>query len=214
MHDSGASHSTTTSSIRSINAITSGVRRNHRSAKRIKISESTNVHSPSLAKCEIDTRADTCCCGVNCRPIAYTGQVCEVSGFHQQFESISSVPVGTFATAHTDQDTGETVILILHEALGFGDSLDHTLINPNQIRSNGIPVWDNPFDPQHNLGIDAPDMPIAFHSSGSTIYFIQVMQRWNIADTLCSQVTLNGIPNGFSSLEAMTTTLRGLLIIV
>ena len=61
-------------------------------------------------------------------PISYTGQVCEVSGFHKDFTPIVSVPVGTFATAHTDPITGDTVILIMHEALGF-DTLDHSLIS-------------------------------------------------------------------------------------
>ena len=37
-------------------------------------------------------------------------------------------------------------ILILNEALSFGKSMDHSLINPNQISSFGIPVSDYPLD--------------------------------------------------------------------
>ena len=170
-HDSDSSNTTA----RSIHAMTSGPRTTGRATKRIKVDQAQQIkNTPALAKCEIDTRADTCCRGINCncRPLSYTGQVCEVSGFHKQFESISSgVPVGSFATAYTNQDTGDTVILIIHEALGFGDSLDHTLINPNQIRAHDNPVWDNPFDPSHSMGIEADDFVFPFQSRGSTIYF-------------------------------------------
>ena len=48
------------------------------------------------------------------------------------------------ATAYQSVYTGQIYILIFNEALWMGDQLDHTLINPNQLRHHGIKVQDNP----------------------------------------------------------------------
>ena len=38
-------------------------------------------------------------------------------------------------------------ILVFNKALYYGTKLDHFLINPNQVRADGIPFWDNdPYD--------------------------------------------------------------------
>ena len=122
------------------------------------------------ARNELDTRADTVCCGRNFRTLVLTGQTCEVKGFHDSLASINDVPVASNATAWTSE-AGVTYILIFHESLTFGEDMDHSLINPNQIRSYGIPVWDNPFDHDKRMGIDAGDFHIPFASEGSTIFF-------------------------------------------
>lgn len=50
---------------------------------------------------------------------------------------------------------------MFHESLYYGKTLDHLLINPNQLRTYGIPLlWDNPFDPMHTLGTKVDD---SFH---------------------------------------------------
>ena len=36
----------------------------------------------------------------------------------------------------------------------FGDKVDHSLINPNQIRHAGLGFWDNPYDKSRGLQID------------------------------------------------------------
>ena len=81
---------------------------------------------------ELDTRADTICVGKNWRILSTTGQCCDVHGFHDKFDAIKDVPVARSATAYVDQQ-GDTYILIVNEALHFGPSMDHSLINPNQI---------------------------------------------------------------------------------
>ena len=43
---------------------------------------------------------------------------------------------------------------MFNEALYYDNRLDHTLINPNQVRAYGIPFWDNPYDPCRSLSID------------------------------------------------------------
>ena len=119
---------------------------------------------------ELDTRADTICCGVNWRMLEPTGQCCDVRGFHESFDAVKDIPVASAATAITDEN-GVTYILVVNEALYFGSTLDHSLINPNQIRHFGIPVSDDPYDPNRELGIDHEELFIPFLTKGSTIYF-------------------------------------------
>lgn len=102
--------------------------------------------------------------------LSTTGQCCNVHGFHSDFEAIEDVPVARAATAVQNED-GAIYILIVNEALYFGPSLDHSLINPNQIRHFGIPVSDDPYDKSRSFGIDHEDLFIPFHTAGSTVYF-------------------------------------------
>lgn len=155
-------------------AIISGPRTSERPAKRAiaalavtKSDHTVNEH----ARCELDTRADTICAGINFRLLSLTGQTCEVKGFHQAFEALRDIPVAQVASAVTING-GKTVVLIINEALYFGNQLDHSLINPNQIRSFGIPVSDDPFDHQREFGIDYDeDCFIPFSTEGCTVYF-------------------------------------------
>lgn len=126
------------------------------------------------AKCELDTRADTICAGINCRPLYYTGLTCEAHGFHGDLTPISDVPIATVATLWSDPMTGASYILIFNEVLYFGRGMDHSLINPNQVREYGIEVHDNPYetDPERSMGFVTDDVVIPFRSVGSTIYFL------------------------------------------
>ena len=45
-------------------------------------------------------------------------------------------------------------ILVFNKPLYYGTKLGHSLINPNQIRHNGIDFWDSPFDKARNVAID------------------------------------------------------------
>lgn len=123
-----------------------------------------------VSKCELDTRADTIVAGANCRPLAWTGMKCSVSGFSSEMEAIEDIPVARVATAYTDA-TGKTWILILNEVLFFGSKLDHSLINPNQIRHYNIMVCDDPRDPFRDLGIDHRKAFIPFETEGACVFF-------------------------------------------
>jgi hypothetical protein len=124
-----------------------------------------------VARNELDTRADTICAGANFMCIHPTGMTCSVQGFHQSFTPIPEILVATVATAWDDPTTGQTFILIIHQALYFGKQLDHSLINPNQIQITGIPVCDDLFDKHRSLGINLGDFNIPFQTEGNTIYF-------------------------------------------
>ena len=51
----------------------------------------------------------------------------------------------------------------------MGDRLDHTLVNPNQMRAYGIDVQDNPFS-DLLLSITTGDHTIPLHTQGTTIF--------------------------------------------
>ena len=78
--------------------------------------------------------------------------------------------VVTGASAWTCQTTGITYILVFHEALWMGDTLDHSLVNPNQLRHYGVTVQDNPFD-DTQMHIETEDLSICIPlvSEGTTI---------------------------------------------
>ena len=89
--------------------------------------------------CEIDNHADTTCFGKNFRAISFTSQVCTVSPYLSEYNSLSDIPICTAATA-VDLDSGETIILEFGQGLWLGERMEHSLINPNQCRSFGVRV--------------------------------------------------------------------------
>ena len=182
--------------LRQINAVRTGPRARDRSIKRIKVNEMGQApRAYGLeARCELDSRADTTCAGINCRPIFYTGQHCQAHGFHDELTPINDVPIATVATAWSDQNTGESFILVIHEALYFGDSMDHSLVNPNQLRAFGIDVYDNPYDVKP-MGIQITDNKLLpFRSDGATIYFTTWSPTDEEMDTYEHVVITSDIP--------------------
>jgi hypothetical protein len=142
-----------------------------------------------VANNESDTRADTICAGINFCCLRPTGMTCSVQGFHKTFAPIPEIPVATVATAWDDLHTGQTHILIIHQALYFGTQLDHSLINPNRIRIMGIPVCDDPYDRHRYLGINLGEIHIPFQTEGNTIYFTsRVPTKEELED--CQYLTL------------------------
>jgi hypothetical protein len=155
-----------------------GIKSGHQSSAGRAVKKTRTVaqeaNTTRIARCELDTRADTICAGANCRPIYFTRQQCEVKGFSEEFEPIQDVRVASVATAWCDGMGGPTYILIFNEALYFGGEMGHSLINPNQIRHHGVRVHDNPYemDPTRAMGIELyEDLRLPFQSEGSTVYF-------------------------------------------
>ncbi len=126
----------------------------------------------NFARCELDSHADTCALGCNYLPLSFTGRVCDKSPYNSSaYQPERDIPIVTAATAYTCQDTGQTYILVINEALWFGDRLAHSLINPNQLRFGGITVNDNPFDPHVPISIKTSDVDIPLRLMGTTIFF-------------------------------------------
>ena len=100
--------------------------------------------SVTHGKCELDSHADTTVAGSNCTVLAYTGKVCDVAPYRDDYQPVTNIPIVSAATAWQSPYTGQVYILIFHEALWMGDTMSSTLINPNQLRHFGTKVQDDP----------------------------------------------------------------------
>jgi hypothetical protein len=95
-----------------------------------------------------------------------------VYAYDKSYKPQEGVPIVAGGTAYDDPTTGTTYILVFNEALYYGTKLDHSLINPNQVRSYGIGFWDNPFDRTRKLCIDVNDeLQIPMIAKGTKIQF-------------------------------------------
>ncbi len=107
----------------------------------------------TIGRMEINNRADTTVFGANMTAIAFTGQTCDVQPFKETMPPERDVPIASAATAYDDPETGETTILEFNQGLWFGDTMQHSLVNPSQCRIIGINLCDNLFDKYRKLGI-------------------------------------------------------------
>ena len=101
----------------------------------------------------------------------HTGKVCEVSPYSDDYEAIKDVPVVCGAMLWTDTADNQEYILVFNQSLWMGDSLTHSLINPNQLRAFGTEVQDNPFS-KERLSIQPShhDITIPLQTLGTIIY--------------------------------------------
>ena len=135
----------------------------------------TGSHPKSLqvhhGRIELDSHTDTIVLGKNATVMSFTGKTCQVSPYNDTYKAITNMPVATGATLWTDPGDGQEYILVFHEALYMGDTLEHSLINPNQLQSFGIIVQDNPFA-NAPLGIEDPfsGTIIPLSTLGTVIY--------------------------------------------
>ena len=152
---------------RTISRIVSSIRK----VSKNKTAKTEYQHQPqsTLHGCiELDTHADTTVLGSNCVVLSYTGKECKVSPYSSQYKAIRNVPVVTGATVWTNAADGTAYLLIFHESLWMGDKLDHTLVNPNQLRAYGVNVQDNPFDAKP-LSITTDDASVELYLEGTII---------------------------------------------
>jgi hypothetical protein len=158
---------------RYIRSIHSGTRREILSMKRrIHYAGKHDVAAHQSSN-ELDSHANTCCLGKNFVPLYYTGEVCNVHAYSDELEAIKDVQIGTGATLWTDSNTGSRYILESHQALMFTDLLEHSLLNPNQIRYEGHSLCNDPWDKHRSLGLMCCDNPVCipFETRGTVIHF-------------------------------------------
>ena len=89
----------------------------------------------TAAENECDKNADTCCLGKNFVILEYTRRTADVYAYMRDIAPIVGVPIVSGETAWDDPITGQTYILVINEGLYYGNKMDHSLINPNQIRT-------------------------------------------------------------------------------
>ena len=75
----------------------------------------------------------------------FMGKECDVALDTDAYKKIKSVPIVQASKAYDNNESGETTILILNKAIWMGATMDHTLVNPNQLSAYGMTVQDNPF---------------------------------------------------------------------
>ncbi|EEC42677.1 predicted protein [Phaeodactylum tricornutum CCAP 1055/1] len=87
---------------------------------------------------------DTCVAGANTVLIGESQKSVTVRPFSSEYSALKNIPIGTVATAYTVPEDGRVVLLIINQALFFGDRLKNTLLTPNQMRDFGIEVDNAP----------------------------------------------------------------------
>ena len=158
--------------------------------RQISASRSHVADPPQVVEsnCEMDSHADTCCLGKNFLPIYFTGKVCDVTPFLDSLPRQGDVEICSGATAYEDA-YGNTIILIINEALWMGNLMEHSLLNPYQIRAFGVQVCDDPTDNQRFFGIQASGADVAFKMQGSTCMFkTRTPTEWELKN--CPHVEL------------------------
>ena len=126
-----------------ISRVVSSTRQPHSDSKQFQ--QRCSQELPTSGRIELDSHANTIVLGSNCVILHHTGKVCEVSPYSDDYEAIKNVPVVCGATLWTDTVDNQEYILVFNKSLWMGDSLAHSLINPNQLRAFGTEVQDNPF---------------------------------------------------------------------
>ena len=121
---------------------------------------------------DIDNHADTYVAGANFHPIAFSGEVCDVSPFSDKYSATMNVPIAMSSTIVTHPDTGEERVLIINQMLWFGNQMSMLLLQPNQCRAYGINLSGDPTDPNQTLGIRvSEDFFLPFQAKGPTMLF-------------------------------------------
>ena len=131
-----------------------------------------NLKEPMMkGQTDLDSHADTCCAGATAIVIETTGKTCDVSPFSSSYDALTNVPIVKAVTAYDDPFNGESCILVMNQALYFGDTMESSLLCPNQLRSHGVIVDDIPIhlaingNSTHSLYFPTEDMrlPLEMH---------------------------------------------------
>ena len=93
-----------------------------------------------IERCELDSHADTCVAGANTLILETTGQKLYVYGFHKVLGPMPNIDIGKDATIWDCPTTGIPYMVIISEALFFGDKIAATLLTHNQLCANRIKV--------------------------------------------------------------------------
>ena len=77
--------------------------------------------------------------------LEFTQRAADVYAHVKDIAPIVGVPIVSGATALDNPVTGKTYILVINKDLYYGNKMDHFLINPNQVRAYGSPLWNNAY---------------------------------------------------------------------
>ena len=88
---------------------------------------------------ELDSHADTCVVGKHVLLFQDFNRPVNVSGYDANLGTVENCKTVSAAMAYDDIRTGETVMLIVHQAISL-PHLDNNLLNPMQLRMNDVRV--------------------------------------------------------------------------
>ena len=94
--------------------------------------------------------------------------MCSAPPFFSEYTATDNVEICTAVTAwksHTDK----VYILVFGQVLWFGERMDRSLINPDQCRSYGIFICDDPTDPHRTLGFETNTLNIPLFMEGTIV---------------------------------------------
>jgi hypothetical protein len=96
----------------------------------------TPTNYTAICYAEVDSWADTLCCGKTIQMIEQSPQVATVSGFYGDLGAVNNVPFANCCTAINLTNLQETLIVICNKALYFGAGMEDPPISHNQLRAN------------------------------------------------------------------------------
>ena len=145
-----------------------------------RINQQSSYNGVYDGRIELDSHADAFVAGRNCLVMHYAERVCDVMPYSDEYDPKSDVPIVQVATGYTTA-CGVRYILIFNEAL-YMPELENSLMNPNQLRSYGVDVQDNPYvsSPMvvEKSGKDQ-DFVACLQSEGTNIF----MNAWTPTDS-------------------------------
>jgi hypothetical protein len=109
--------------------------------KSLQLASEGTMESSSF-RAELDSHADTCVAGSGFLKVEETTRTVTVSGYDEQSGHQKAIPVVSAATVWYEPLSKKEYCLVFHEALWFGDNLTQSLLNPTQMRRNGLIVDD------------------------------------------------------------------------
>ena len=92
---------------------------------------------------KIDCHDNTIGTGSNCIILQYNIKECDLLPYRDDHKSVSNVLIVHAATAWQSTHTWHTYILVFNKALWMGNHMNHSWINPNQLRHYVIKVQDS-----------------------------------------------------------------------
>jgi len=144
----------------------------------MQVKKAQTIEHPTKKLCwvEVDSCANTCCTGATFKLIADMGHTADVKGFHGNLGKLEGIPIGTCYTAIDHPVLQEMIIGVFHQCLYFGSQMEESLINPNQLRANGLVIDTCPKQYSngkslHGIYYEEDDMYIPFRMHGCTSYF-------------------------------------------
>ena len=126
----------------------------------------------SVDRTDLDSHADSPVVGQGALILHNTGETVNVIPFTDGLGTCKDVPIVTAAVAYDSNITGDTTILIIHNAL-YIESMAQNLIPPIMLRINGIEVNEcpkflatNPSETHHSILLpDDLRIPLSLHGS-------------------------------------------------